>query len=110
MLHYLCEPMHGGTAFYRHRATGFETITRERLAAYMDSLQRELETNGPPPQYLTGSDSRFEQIEAVEARFNRVLLYRSQVLHSGSVNAAALSDDPRHGRLTANAFFYVPVS
>jgi hypothetical protein len=112
VLHYLCDPSHGGTAFYRHRATGFEAITPERVTPYLQQLQQELAMHGPPPaQYLSGSDSRFEQIASFEARFNRVLIYRSQMLHSGNVSAACgFRDDPRTGRLTANAFFYVPAT
>jgi Family of unknown function (DUF6445) len=109
VLHYLCDPSHGGTAFYRHRGTGYESISQERLPRYLELLQGDIDTNGPPPaQYLTGSDSRFEQIASFEASFNRVLIYRSQMLHSGSINpACGYRDDPRTGRLTANAFFYV---
>lgn len=36
------------------------------------------------------------------------LIYRSRMLHAGSVDpACGLPDDPRTGRLTANAFFFV---
>jgi hypothetical protein len=110
VLHYLCDPSHGGTAFYRQRGTGFEAITPERLTPYLQQVEQDLATYGPPPaQYLRDSDERFEQIASFEARFNRVLIYRSQMLHSGSVDAACgFRDDPRTGRLTANAFFYVP--
>ena len=108
VLHYLCDPSHGGTAFYRHRETGYESMTAQRLPAYLDSLQRDLECNGPPAAaYLTGSDRRFEQIASIDAVFNRVAIYRGQMLHAGSVNASGLSEDPRRGRLTANAFFYL---
>jgi hypothetical protein len=109
VLHYLCDPSFGGTAFYRHRDTGYEAMTQERLPGYLEALEGDLERNGPPPAaYLTASDRRFEQLASVDAVFNRVVIYRGRMLHSGSVNAAAgLSADPRRGRLTANAFFYV---
>jgi hypothetical protein len=109
VLHYLCDPSYGGTAFYRHRDTGYESMTEERLPVYLGALQRDLDSNGPPPAaYLTASDRRFEQIASVEAVFNRVVIYQGQTLHAGSVNATAgLSVDPRRGRLTANAFFYL---
>jgi hypothetical protein len=111
VLHYLCDPAHGGTAFYRHRETGFEAVTDTRLATYLQTIERDLATNGPPPaRYLTGSDERFEQIGSIDAKFNRVIIYRSQMLHSGNVQAGSLCDDPRTGRLTANAFFYVAAS
>ena len=110
VLHYLCDGSHGGTSFYRHRETGYESISQERLAHYLELLKKDIDSNGPPPaDYMSGNDARFEQIASFEAQFDRVLIYRSQVLHSGSVRASAgLSTDPRSGRLTANAFFYVP--
>lgn len=109
VLHYLCDAAHGGTAFYRHRETGYESMTQERLAHYLEQLQGEMDAKGPPPaQYLAGSDERFEQIASIDASFNRVIIYRSRMLHSGSVSpACGYRDDPRTGRLTANAFFYV---
>ncbi len=109
VLHYLCAPAFGGTAFYRHRETGYEAMTQERLPAYLEALQRDLDAQGPPPAaYLTASDRRFEQIASIAAVFNRVVIYRGRMLHAGSVNVdAGLSADPRRGRLTANAFFYV---
>jgi hypothetical protein len=111
VLHYFCNPSHGGTSFYRHRATGYESITQERLPLYLEHLRREVEDQGPPPaRYAGESDERFERITAFDAVFNRVLIYRSQLLHSGSINAdAVLSPDPRVGRLTANAFFHLAV-
>ena len=50
----------------------------------------------------------FRRLKSFDATFNRVLIYRSRRLHSGSVTpACGYSDDPRRGRLTANAFFYI---
>jgi hypothetical protein len=107
VLHYLCDPRHGGTAFYRHRSTGFEAIDEARAPAYFAALNAEIEAQGPPsPGYVTGSTPLFEQTARVEARFNRVVIYRSQMLHSGLIDpVSGLAADPRVGRLTANAFF-----
>lgn len=38
LLHYLARDERGGTAFYRHRGTGFETITATRLPEYRRAL------------------------------------------------------------------------
>jgi len=101
ILHYLCGPAFGGTAFFRHRATGFEAITEARLPAYEAARAREAAGEG----YIAGDDAAFERIGAVEAAFDRVVVYRSRLLHSGLVgDPAALSADPRTGRLTANIF------
>jgi hypothetical protein len=106
VLHYLCDETFGGTTFYRHRATGFESIDEERHAPYISRLKDELVSGGlPPARYMSGDDRLFEQVARFEAKFNRMLIYRSRALHSGTVNfAAGLSADPRRGRLTANVF------
>lgn len=103
LLHYLCGARHGGTAFYRHRATGFETLTPERQPAYQAVRARELD--GAPPAYIDGDGPHYERTAAFESAFDRVLVYRSRTFHSGRIAAdQELSDDPRQGRLTANIF------
>jgi hypothetical protein len=103
LLHYLCGPPHGGTAFYRHDPTGFERITADRQAAFDASVAAG--RDDPPAGYLTGDIAGYRRIGAVDARFDRLVIYRSQLLHSGDITAPeALSADPRTGRLTANIF------
>jgi hypothetical protein len=105
LLHYLCDGAHGGTAFFRHRATGFETITEARKDAYFGTLRGEIQDAAPQARYAAGDDRLFEEAAAFEASFNRLLIYRSAALHSGRVGASSnLSADPRRGRLTANLF------
>lgn len=102
-LHYLCGPDQGGTGFYRHRATGFEALTPERAAEY--AAARAAEAGEDTAGYIAADTPHFERIGAVEAAFNRLVIYRSRVLHSGQIPPGAeLSDDPRRGRLTANIF------
>jgi len=108
IMHYLDGPESGGTAFYRHRRTGFEAITPGREAAYAAALaEDEREYGPPPPGYPLGDSAAFEQIGAVEARPDRMALYRGRQLHSGIIpDPAALSDDPATGRLTVNMFLF----
>ena len=105
ILHYLCGEEQGGTAFYRHRATGFERLTAERQPAFEAARDRELDALEGAPAYIAGDHAHYEQIGAVGARFDRLIVYRSSLLHSGRIAPdAALSEDPRAGRLTANIF------
>ena len=108
IMHYLDGPETGGTAFYRHRRTGFEAITREREAAYAQALEADEREFGPPPhQYPYGDDERYEMIEEVKAQPDRLILYRGRQLHSGVIpDPAALSPDPQKGRLTVNMFLH----
>lgn len=101
ILHYLCDERFGGTAFFRHRATGFETLTDARLASY----ERARASEGVGDGYVGEGDRWFEAIGAVGSAFNRLVVYRSRLLHSGQIAMPeALSADPRAGRLTANIF------
>jgi len=106
VLHYLCGPSAGGTAFYRHRTTGFETVSLSRMEDYAERLDADLARHGDPKaEYLRGDTALFEQTYRVGAAFNRLVIYRGWTLHSGTVPAGlALSGDPRAGRLTVNTF------
>lgn len=104
LLHYLCGPETGGTAFFRHRETGFETIGEDRLPGY-DAVIRGQAGTLPAAGYVTGSTPLFEEIGRVEARFNRMVMYRGYRLHSGHIPPdLPLSHDPKMGRLTINTF------
>lgn len=105
LLHYLCGRGLGGTAFYRHRATGFETLSAERQSAYEAARARELGELDHSAGYITGDTAHYEQIASIEAGFDKAVVYRSRTLHSGQIPAGVpLSSDPRQGRLTANIF------
>lgn len=104
---YLCPPHHGGTAFYRHRSSGFETVTPERFAAYRDALQADVQRHGmPPAAYIASDTPLFERIAAPPPAFNRALVYRGRNLHSGDIAPEfPCHPDPATGRLTVTAFF-----
>lgn len=105
LLHYLFDQNFGGTAFYRHCSTGFETLGAEQRRKFVKVRDRELAAAPPPPGYVVAGTPHYAQTAVVDARFDRLLIYRSRLLHSGVINPQAnLSADPRHGRLTANIF------
>lgn len=106
ILVYLAGTEKGGTAFYRQRATGFETVDPDRRAAFEAALDSGLAVEGePPPGYMGGDNHLYERVAAYDARPNRGLVYRSHALHSAEiVPGAELPDDASTGRLTLNAF------
>lgn len=104
LLHYLCPPTFGGTAFYRHRSTGFETLTAERWPLYQERRDREIGSL-VPRGYIIADSEHYEQTKAIDAEYDRLIIYRSRLLHSGIIRAPAeLSPEPAKGRLTANIF------
>ncbi len=103
ILCYLCAPKHGGTGFYRHDRTGFETIDAARQARFRverDADYGKLKTSRHVGPWTEG----YTLFEAVPADFNRLIMYRSNALHSGLLTDETLSADPETGRLTLNIF------
>ena len=106
LLHYLAPEVLGGTAFYRHRATSFESVTPNRLQQYRQTLDADLAREGAPePAYIARDTAMFEQIARFDGPFNRAILYRSNSLHCAWLpSGTAFDADPRSGRLTLNTF------
>lgn len=94
----------GGTAFFRHKATGFEAISNVESHPFGKlRLQEIADRDGQATDTLI--TELYEEIFCVEPVFNRLVVYRANQLHSARVeNAAQLTDDARTGRLTANTF------
>jgi len=106
ILHYLCPPECGGTAFYRHKSTGIESLSTERMAEYSRKLDEDVSREGlPGAAYISGSTSIFEQTARFTARYNRALIYRGSILHCADPAVdARLAVTPDVGRLTVNTF------
>jgi hypothetical protein len=105
ILHYFCDPSQGGTALYRHRDTGYESLTKEQNYHMKKLIVQEVAANPVPAEYPNAKSRLFEQTAAFQAKFNRVLMYRGRILHSMMVDAhTRLHPDPRIGRLTINTF------
>lgn len=110
-IHYLFREGYGGTAFYRHRATGYEYVDETRQGMYFRTLQAELHgPDSPPPAYINGDTPLFEQIARQDGVFNRALFYRRNSLHSGCIGKDFVPvADLRGGRLSINCFLdFVP--
>ncbi|HEV7605780.1 MAG TPA: DUF6445 family protein [Steroidobacteraceae bacterium] len=105
-IHYLFKADFGGTAFYRHRKTGFEYVDQARRAEYWRYVEEEQSgPDTPPSQYITTDTPLYEQIGQQDGVFNRLLVYRRNSLHSGAINRNFVVDpNPRSGRLSINGF------
>jgi len=105
LLHYLRVPPGSGTAFYRQRSTGIEVITEANVDQFVRTAESEAVRLPAGSGYITGSNDFFEQIGAVDAVPDRLIIYQGSLLHSGIIpERANFSADPREGRLTANIF------
>lgn len=112
ILLYLDGAEQGGTAFYRQRATGFESVDRSRYDRYSAALEAEVARHGLPPNaYIAGDTPLFERVHLVEGRFNRLIAYRGNTLHCAALDGGFKpSAEPTKGRLTVNLFLRPPSS
>jgi hypothetical protein len=105
LLHYLRVPPGSGTAFYRQRMSGIERVTEANAHIFVGIAQADATRLPKDSGYIAGSDEFFEQIGAVEAVPDRLIIYQGSLLHSGIIpDDMNFSADPREGRLTANLF------
>ncbi len=106
MLHYLCGAEKGGTAFYRHKSTGFETVTAARHAAFKTALEADFSGAEQLPRgYFRGTSDQYDRIGHIDAKFNRCIFYRGITLHSGDIPQDFHPDpNPDAGRLSVNIF------
>jgi hypothetical protein len=105
ILYYLGRGRMGGTAFYRQESTGLEQIGPDSFEAYYVARRADLARLPAEGSYPGADTPGYAETAHFEARFNRLLVYRSCSLHSGVVPSdSPLSADPRLGRLTVNIF------
>lgn len=105
ILCYLARHSIGGTAFFRQVSTGIEQVDPDSFGAYEAARRSDLARLPPGGSYPGAGTPGYSETAHFEARFNRLLVYRSCSIHSGTIPSdAALSADPRRGRLTVNLF------
>jgi Family of unknown function (DUF6445) len=106
VVHYLCDETHGGTSFYRHRQTGWESLNESREAEFFRAVQAEVAGLDRADGYVNGNNAFFERTFAVPAKMNRAIVFRSCLLHSADIEPGSqLSCNPAVGRLTGTLFF-----
>ena len=111
------EQCRGGTAFYRHRASGLEAMPSRAEGRVVELMRdRGLWTLGqlaqwlmtPPADeasgFLTRSTPDWELMSLVPMRFNRLVLYEGALFHSGFIEDGWFGNDLSRRRLTLNGF------
>lgn len=105
IIHYLGEGDHGGTGFFRHKKTGFETISTARRHAYLNHVEEFLNQHPNKRTYCSAKHSEFECYKQIPYKKNRLIIFPGYLLHSSLVNTQTdISVCPQTGRLTANMF------
>jgi tetratricopeptide (TPR) repeat protein len=111
----LALPQHcrGGTAFFRHRDSGWErrpdqaTLRAQGFDSFLAFQQRHLPANRRQrfAEWQQQRDSVWQQVLEVEMRFNRLILFRSDFFHAIT---DLFGDRPENGRLVQLFHFETP--
>lgn len=106
ILQYLNPGEHGGTGFFRHKKTGFESIDDQRIGHYIKTCEDHMNEHGvPQARYHNDSSAQFELYDQIAYKPNRLVIYPGNLLHSTVVNLDKDIDaNPKTGRLTSNVF------
>ncbi len=105
LLHYLNPGDFGGTGFFRQKATNLECVTPADAASHMMQAKKDLECIQNQKGYMNNSSDHYQLIGQVDYRPNRMIIYPTNILHSGLiVPPRDLRDDVLESRITANVF------
>ncbi|MDH3338212.1 MAG: DUF6445 family protein [Gammaproteobacteria bacterium] len=108
MTHYLNEGEFGGTGLFRHKPTGFENVSDNRLQEYFHAVEAFAAAHGDPPaEYIRESSDQYERYMSIDYQPNRLVAYPGSLLHSGLISPERdVNADPAAGRLTCNSFVH----
>lgn len=105
-VHYLCAAPHGGTAFYRYRQKNLVRLRDTDRHVVEEMLQGVRDNPEEHRGYLVGDTSLFKQEVLIEAKFNRLILYPSNLLHCAQMSSPdSYESDVSRGRLSVASFF-----
>lgn len=106
LVHYLAKNQTGGTGFFRHLPTGYESISHKRRAEYLQMTEEWLKDNQHKLVDFAGPNTpNYEMYFSIPFKFNRAIIYPANLLHCALYDGTNQNDDPITGRLTANSFW-----
>lgn len=106
VLYLFKDPSLGGTAFFVPRRGQRETAMLIHESGQLSPAEF-TRKYGIAPSYPVASNDWFEKVEAIEAKWNRLIFYDGgELFHASNIDAPEkLNADPARGRLTWNGFF-----
>lgn len=105
-VHYLSQSPRGGTAIYRHKSSGTVQVTAQNQAVVHQMIADVKSNQAQHTGYISGDTDVFEVVVNIPEKFNRLVIYKSNLLHSAQLSHPnSTKDCARDGRLTVASFF-----
>lgn len=80
---FMSQAQQDGVRFYRHRKTGYETVAKQDLASYRQTLQAQIINEGiPVAEYAHADNNLFERTHTLPAWYNRSVIFPANLLHA----------------------------
>jgi hypothetical protein len=104
-VHYLSSKEFGGTSFYCYKKRNLIEFTQDKKSILPEIISNVTDRPNDHSGYITSSTSLFEKILSVEAKFNRLIIYPANVLHSAHLSSPdSYCGDINQGRLSISSF------
>ncbi len=104
-VHYLSSPELGGTSFYSYKPKKLVQFQQEHKSVLPEMVAKVTDSQGDHDGYITESTSLFEKVLTIDAKFNRLVIYPANVLHSANLASPnSYCGDLSQGRLSISSF------
>ena len=104
-VHYLSGEELCGTSIYRYKPKNLIQFTAEHKPV-LAKMVTDIKASPTDHQgYITSTTSIFEQVLNIDAKFNRLVIYKGNLLHSANlVSQKSYNNNPKTGRLSIASF------
>ncbi|MFQ3176921.1 MAG: hypothetical protein ACI9H9_000026 [Pseudoalteromonas tetraodonis] len=104
-VHYLSGEELGGTSIYKYIPQNIIEF-KEQHKPLLADIVNDVKNNPDEHQgYLAGTTSLFEQVFKIDAKFNRLVIYQGNLLHSANIySEQSCLADAKKGRLSIASF------
>ncbi|WP_033083579.1 DUF6445 family protein [Colwellia psychrerythraea] len=104
-VHYFSAQSLGGTSFYCYKPKQLIEFKQEHKPVLPEMITQVTNSPNDHLSYITASTSLFDQILTIEAKFNRLVIYPANVLHSANLTSPnSYCGDINRGRLSISSF------
>lgn len=107
-VHYLSPEEWGGTGIYKYLPDNIIKVTADNQNSVHQMIADTEKHSATHQGYLNETTELFEKVINIEAKVNRLVIYKSNLLHSAALfNTKKYSNDINNSRLSVSSFFRI---
>lgn len=107
-VHYISGKASNGTSIYRYIPENLIKITEKNQHLFRDIIKQTKSNESQHQGFLNSNTVLFEQVINIKAKPNRIVLYKSNLLHCANLdNNDNYTSNIKNGRLSISSFFRI---